>query len=84
MRILTVTGQLRQKKKICTIIIEYNDEQWHFFYCNDCRNPVFQYKGDVIKTIPGLSVSTTPILNMCSNNQCQKIYNIVWMVYNGV
>jgi len=72
------------RKSICTVKLEYNDKRHHMFYCNDCRNVVFQYKGEVIQILPGLLESSTPMLAMCSNDKCNKTYNIVWIVYGEI
>ena len=74
------TFKLHKKKKYCSVRLEYDEFNWHMFYCADCRNPVMQYKGEIIEIIPGLEESHLPFIVMCSNVNCQKLYNFIWVL----
>jgi hypothetical protein len=46
----------------------------HLFYCNDCGQSLFQYKGRIAFITPGAAPCNMPIIIRC--NVCKKKYMI--------
>lgn len=77
---ITPPPKLRIKKYTTSITLVKTNESlydgWHMFFCCDCKNPVFQYKGEVVKIIPGEKETLTPIAVQCSNPECRRKYQV--------
>lgn len=58
-------------------LIFYDDTVPHMYYCNACRNPIMQYRGEVIMEIPGLHDNNYPIIIQCKNDRCKRRYNFL-------
>lgn len=57
------------------------DQIIHPFFCQDCRNLVMRYKGEVISVSPYFdTVETLPIEIQCSNEHCRKKYAFMYFV----
>ena len=60
-----------------TVYLNRNDSKsdyWKMYYCNDCRNPIMQYMGEVVMAVPGAEAVSLPIMIACSNKNCTRRY----------
>lgn len=70
---ITHTGRVVAKKRIYTIfVVASDDDTWKIYHCPDCRNAIFQYKGDLVREMPGLVESKCPVLTQCKNPNCGR------------
>lgn len=47
----------------------------HMFFCYNCKNPLFQYKGRVVSITSGSTPHTVPIILKCSH--CKTAIQVV-------
>lgn len=78
MTFLAPNPKTKQKKFTTTVTLirvnpNVNDEA-NMFFCNDCKNAVAQYKGEVIKIHPGEVEVDAPLIVQCSNPKCNRKY----------
>ena len=73
MAYLTASGHLRRRKRVVSVwLINDGDTQWRMYHCPDCRNAIFQYKGDIVAEVPGGAELEYPILIQCKNPNCGR------------
>jgi len=66
-------GELRAKKRLYTVyVVPNNNKEWQPWYCPDCRNMVFRYKGDAIIEVPGEAPVKFPVEVACKNGMCGR------------
>lgn len=67
------TGLPRPKKRVYTVwLVSRWTDEWTIYYCPDCRNPIIEYKGDLIAEIPGEVKEGYPIRVQCKNPNCGR------------
>lgn len=67
------TGNYIPKKRVYTIwLVQRWSNDWTLYHCPDCRNPIFEYKGDLIAEIPGEIQQGFPIRVQCKNPNCGR------------
>lgn len=67
------TGKIIAKKRVITLFtIPKNDDTWSIYHCPDCKNPIAQYKGDLVAEIPGEAPTHYPIMVQCKNPKCGR------------
>lgn len=72
---------IRVKSVTTTVYLSKPDSQeLHKFHCPDCRTPILQYKGEVVKVVPGFNHAELPIVVQCSNSKCKRKYNFISFV----
>lgn len=71
--------QIRQEYTTVTLK-ENPDKEFKIFYCHQCRYPVFQYKGDVVQILPGMSPTRVPTMHQCKGRNCGIKYQITPLV----
>lgn len=57
-------------------IKENPDKDFKIFYCHQCRYPVFQYMGDVVQILPGMTPTKVPTMHQCKGRNCGIKYLI--------
>lgn len=57
------------------VLVHSDDDLMKMFFCNDCRESVFQYQGRIISIMPGTPPETVPFLIKCK--RCHKAYRII-------
>ena len=66
----------RPRKRIYTVWLLYvESDDWRMFFCPDCRNPIAQYKGQLVMEHPGytpVSLDHSPVMIQCKNPQCGR------------
>lgn len=68
----------RIKSIITTVYLSRpENHELHIFHCPDCKNPVIQYAGEIVKIIPGMNETKLPIVVECSNGRCKRKYNFI-------
>lgn len=66
-------GTFRASKRVITVTTVFkNDGDWSIYHCPDCRNPIAQYKGDVVEEMPGEAPANYPVLIQCKNPNCGR------------
>ena len=69
----TQTGERVAVKRIMTVYTVFKrDGDWSMYYCPDCRNPIAQYKGDLVAEVPGGTPSNYPVMVQCKNFNCGR------------
>lgn len=69
----TISGEPRAAKRVYTEwLVRAEDDEWRMYHCPDCRNPVAQYKGDLIAGVPGEAPNPYPIQIQCKNPKCGR------------
>lgn len=72
------TPPKHKEKPIISVVLlkpdEEHEHQYCMFFCNDCKNAIMQYKGEIISIIPGQTESEAPIIVQCSNQKCRRKY----------
>ena len=67
------TGFFKASKRVITVFTVFrNDGGWSIYHCPDCRNPIAQYKGDIVAEIPGTVECEYPVLIQCKNPNCGR------------
>jgi hypothetical protein len=67
------TGKYTPKKRVYTIwVVESWSEKWMIYHCPDCRNPIAQYKGDLVAEVPGEAPTPYPVQIQCKNPNCGR------------
>ena len=67
------TGKLRPAKRTYTVwVVAPEDDRWKIYHCPDCKNPVAQYKGDLVAEMPGEAPEPYPIKIQCKNPNCGR------------
>jgi len=67
------TGKYIAKKRVHTEwLVRAEDDKWHMYFCPDCRNPIAQYKGDLIASVPGEAPEPYPVQIQCKNPKCGR------------
>lgn len=67
------SGRLIPRKRVYTVwVVPRSDGAWKMYNCPDCRNPIAQYKGDLVVEIPGESPEPYPIMVQCKNPKCGR------------
>lgn len=64
-----------RKREYTVWLLSFPDEKWHMYWCPDCRQPIAQYKGELIMEYPGIdtmSPTSTPVLIQCRNSGCGR------------
>jgi hypothetical protein len=72
--------RFKARKRQFTVWILWIDQgEWKMYWCPDCRNPIAQYKGDLIMEHPGIDEDGKyvkpmhpPVLVQCKNSQCGR------------
>ena len=72
---ITSDGTIRIKKRTTTIFLAPYPE-FHFYFCPDCRMPMFKYRGEVIEEVPGGSPLENIIEVQCKNPACGRTVHI--------
>lgn len=80
MRSMSQTNRYRPIKREFTVwLIWVTDPEWKMYWCPDCRQPIIQYKGDLIMEHPGIDGSmldiqptTPPLMVQCKNAGCGR------------
>lgn len=68
-----ITGTFRASKRVVTVFTVFRDDgNWSIYHCPDCRNPIAQYKGDIVAEIPGGVENKYPVLIQCKNSNCGR------------
>lgn len=67
--------------KVTSVIISHDADDPHgyrlkMFFCPNCQNPIFQFKGHIAKILPGEIPIELPIVIKCSNKACGQIYEV--------
>lgn len=66
-------GRFVAKKRVISVWTVFKDNgDWSIYHCPDCRNPISQYKGDVIAEIPGGVSHSYPVMIQCKNPKCGR------------
>jgi len=74
------TGRYVAKKRVYTVwLVSSSDDRWKIYHCPDCRNPVAQYKGDLVAEVPGETAKPYPVMIQCKNPNCGRK-----ILFNGV
>ena len=60
------------KRTYTVWLVPTEDDDWRIYHCPDCRNPIAQYKGDLVAEIPGESPSPFPVKVQCKNPLCGR------------
>ena len=76
MKILIKEG-IKYIDVITVAIIRNDSEQFKMWNCPTCKNPVFQYKGNVINIVPGYAPTEIPIITQCNNCKQKYLISIV-------
>lgn len=72
-KFLTNSGKWIATKRTFTVfVVTPSDDQWKIYHCPDCRNPIAQYKGDLVAEIPGAVSSEYPVKIQCKNAKCGR------------
>jgi len=67
------TGRYRPAKRVYTVWLVPNEsDKWNIYHCPDCRNPVAQYRGELVAEVPGCAPSTYPVQIQCKNPNCGR------------
>gem|GEM_PF-3990194 len=75
--------QFKKIYEFTYVWLKRNTESAHFFYCNQCQNPILRYQGQAINIIPaGVeamsmaidSVMSFPMETKCNNKNCPAKY----------
>jgi hypothetical protein len=67
------TLELIPRKRIYTVwVVASDDGSWKIYHCPDCRNAMFQYKGDLVAEIPGEAPQHYPVMIQCRNPNCGR------------
>lgn len=69
---------------VSVTILENRSDNYKMWNCPTCKNPVFQYKGDVISITPGETLVEIPIIIQCSNSNCRQKYLLKTVVSREV
>ena len=75
MKIELITGT-KDIDVVTVAIVENLTENWKLFNCPTCKNPVFQYRGQMVAIVPGYAPAEIPIVLQCSNKDCRQKYLI--------
>lgn len=66
----------KARKRIFTVWLIYiPGNEWLMYFCPDCRNPIAQYKGQLVMEHPGyqpVNLSHSPVMIQCKNPQCGR------------
>jgi hypothetical protein len=66
-------GTFRASKRVITVFTVFKEDGgWSIYHCPDCRNPVAQYKGDLVAEVPGETKSKYPVMIQCKNPNCGR------------
>ena len=69
----TITLKPRAAKRVYTVwLVAQQDDRWNIYHCPDCRNPIAQYKGDLVAEIPGEIENPYPVKIQCKNPKCGR------------
>lgn len=61
------------RKRVYTVwVVASDDGNWKMYHCPDCRNFMFQYKGDLVAEIPGEAPQPYPVMIQCRNPNCGR------------
>ena len=64
---------MRAKKRLYTVhIVPNHNKDWQPYFCPDCRNLVFKYKGDAVMEVPGGAPVKFPVEVACVNQMCGR------------
>lgn len=78
---LKVDAKGNKIKETCTVfLVDDLDDQWHPFFCHDCRTQILQYKGDIVSISPGVApknIGLSPIMVQCRNPNCNRKYQFM-------
>jgi len=67
------TLNLVPKKRVYTVwLVASDDDRWKMYHCPDCRNFLFQYKGDLVAEAPGEAPLHYPVMIQCKNPACGR------------
>jgi len=67
------TGKYIPKKRVYTVwVVRSDDDEWRIYHCPDCKNPIAQYKGDMVAEVPGCPPFHYPIMIQCKNPKCGR------------
>lgn len=67
------TLKMIAKKRTYTVfVVPRDDGDWSIYHCPDCRNPVSQYRGDLVCEIPGEAPGPYPVKVQCKNPKCGR------------
>lgn len=70
---IPTSGRFRASKRVITVYTVFkNNGDWSIYHCPDCRNPIAQYKGDLVAEIPGEVKSDYPVMVQCKNPNCGR------------
>ena len=70
---LNTRGNFVARKRTITVwTVSENEGGWKIYHCPDCRNPVAQYKGDLVAEVPGGVPDEYPVLIQCKNSNCGR------------
>lgn len=65
--------RLIPRKRVYTVfVVPRYDNKWLIYHCPDCRNPIAQYKGEMVAEIPGEAPRGYPVLVQCKNPKCGR------------
>lgn len=61
------------KRPVSLRLEEYEDQEWHPYFCPDCARIMFKYKGQVVGEIPGRMPVKIGFEIKCDNRECGRI-----------
>ena len=69
----TKTGKFVAKKRVMSVrVVSRDNDRWSIYHCPDCRNPIAQYKGDIVSEVPGEAPHPYPVMIQCRNIKCGR------------
>lgn len=74
---LKIRDQVKDMDVVTVSLVENFTNNAKMFHCPTCRNPIFQYKGRLVKILPGYTPTKIPTIHRCSNRSCGVKYLIV-------
>lgn len=85
------TMRYKARKREYTVWLLYVSQgNWNMYWCPDCRQPIAQYKGDLVMEHPGIDedlssikAKSPPLLIQCKNPDCGRKVMFVGMVYRN-